>query len=195
MTSLVKSLQQSLNTTTLSDMIRVRTSEEVYLLLDCSGSMDTRMANGKSRENGLHETVKEITKERSDVKMIAFGGRDGGAYVVSHIPASGGGTPLHAAIDLAKAKECGRCVVISDGCPDSVQAAMESAKRFGGRIDVVFVGNAGEYGEAFLKELAESTGGTEFHGDLGVPKELGGKIMGLLGEAEEIDAPKGAIQL
>lgn len=194
MSNLIKSLQQSLNATTLSDMIRVRTSEEVYLLLDVSGSMDSKMANGKSREVGLQETVKEITKERP-VKMIAFGGRDGGAYLVTAIPSSGGGTPLHLAIDLAKQKECGRCVVISDGCPDSVSAAMEAAKKFGGRIDVVFVGNPGEYGEEFLKQLAESTGGTEFHGDLGVPKELGGKIMGLLGEASDDEEPKGAIQL
>jgi hypothetical protein len=123
--------------------------------------------------------------------MIAFGGADAycgqGAYVTTGVPRPTGGTPLHDAIDLARKQECGRVVVISDGQPDSQRLALDSAKAFGGRIDVVYVGDPGDLGEEFLRKLAESTGGTEFHGDLSEPKQLGGRIAGLLGAAQDDD--------
>jgi hypothetical protein len=56
---------------------------------------------------------------------------------------------------------------------------------FGGRIDVVYVGNPGDYGSKFLASLAEASGGTSFDGDLSEPKELVGAVVGLLGAAEE----------
>lgn len=180
MADLVRSsLDKSLRAKTLSDLVRVRGGEEVYLLIDVSGSMDDDMKNGKSKINALREVVADI-KQRRPVKMIAFGGSDGGAYQVQSIPDAAGGTPLHLAIDLAKRLNVSRCIVISDGWPDNTQAALDSAKAFGGQIDVVYVGNPDDQGERFLKLLAEQTGGTEFHGDLSQMKELVGQIMGLL---------------
>lgn len=176
---LKKSLEKSLRVTSLSDLVRVKTGEEVTLLLDVSGSMGDHLRNGKTRIEGLREVVQGIQSKRP-VKMIAFGGSDGGAYDVTSIPFAAGGTPLHSAIDLAKLKGVPRVIVISDGIPDSPSASIASAKAFGGQIDVVYVGDPGERGEEFLKSLAESTGGTEFHGDLSEPKSLTGKIMGLL---------------
>lgn len=187
MSDLVRSkLSQSLGVKTLSDLVRAKASESVTLLIDVSGSMDATMRNGKTRHRGLCEVVSTIQKER-EVKMIAFGGVDDGAYEVSSIPSPGGGTPLHRGIDLAREKGCGRAIVISDGCPDSTTMALESAKTFGGRIDVVFVGNPGDFGEDFLRKLAEATGGTEFHGDLSEPKQLGNRIAGLLGNGSDDD--------
>lgn len=189
MTSLVhKKLSQTLKVNSLSDLVRAKVGDEVLLLIDCSGSMGDTMRNGKQRIAGLRDTVKEI-KAKRDVKMIAFGvgGAEGGVMEVRDVPDPSGSTPLHTAIDRARTVGAGRVVVISDGCPDSTTAAMEAAKKFGGRIDVVFVGNPGEYGEAFLKELAEATGGTSFDGDLSEPKQLSGSIIGLLGTGSDDD--------
>lgn len=190
-------LEKSMNIKSLTDLVRVRSTETAFLLIDVSGSMKETMRNGKERITALREVVADIQKN-SPTKMIAFGGHDGGAYMTATVPNAGGGTPLAEAIRLAKTQNIGRAVVISDGMPNNAQDAMTAAKEFGGRIDVVFVGDPGEPGEAFLKELAEMTGGTEFHGDLSQPKELGAKISGLLGSGDDDDDDedeKGAIQL
>lgn len=180
MSDLVRTqLSKTLAIKSLNDMVRAKTSEAVFLLIDVSGSMRTTMRNGKRRIEGLRNVVGDIRQGR-EVKMIAFGGESDGAYHVSSVPEPTGGTPLHSAIDLARTSEAGRVVVISDGVPDDQSAALDSARTFGGRIDVVFVGNPGEAGERFLKILAESTGGTEFHGDLSELKQLSSAIVGLL---------------
>lgn len=193
-TDLVRSkLERTLQVKSLTDLVRVRASEEVFLLLDISGSMQTTMRNGKQRLEGLREVVSEIGSGRA-TRMIAFGGSDGngGAYIVSGVPArAAGGTPLTQAIDLARTQNAGRAIVISDGQPDNASSAMEAAKRFGGKIDVVFVGDPGDYGESFLAGLAKVTGGTEFHGDLSEPKALTSKIMGLLSADNTMDADDG----
>ena len=182
-----KKLERTLQVKTLTDFVRAKNQEQVYLLIDVSGSMRDTMRNGKERIDGLREVVKGIQEERRTL-MIAFGGSGTGSYgdnpqgvrVVSSVPNAGGSTPLTQAIDLARTQNAGRVIVISDGMPDNPTTALEAAKRLGGRIDVVFVGDPGEYGEAFLKQLAEATGGTEFHGDLSEPKKITGGIVGLL---------------
>lgn len=180
-------LEKSIAVRSLKDLVRVRTSDKIFLLIDVSGSMHSTMRNGKQRIDALREVVRDIKSKRTDVRMIAFGGREGSAYEVQAVPDAGGGTPLRQAIDLGKKLEAGRAIVISDGEPEDPLGCLESAKTFGGQIDVVFVGDPGERGEEFLRRLAEATGGTEFHGDLSAPKELSGKIMGLLGAAEDTD--------
>jgi hypothetical protein len=188
--ALVKSLSKSLQVKSLADLVRVRTSENVYLLIDCSGSMNDHLRNGKTRINGLRDVVKDIQSTRS-VRLIAFGGRDRSSFepigFVESVPDAGGGTPLTQAIEFARTHKAGRAVVISDGMPDDSRGALDAAREFGGQIDVVFVGNPSEFGEAFLKQLAEATGGTQFTGDLSQPKELSAQIAGLLNGAVEDD--------
>lgn len=182
---LVKQLSKSLTLGSLNDLVRVRQDTNIFLLLDCSGSMGSIMRNGKQRMAGLRETVKDIQAEK-EMRMVQFGfGHEPG--FISSIPDASGGTPLHLAIDFGKNNGAGRAIVISDGCPDDERLAMESARNFGGRIDVVFVGDPGERGEFFLKQLAEATGGESFTGDLADPKKLVGQVMGLLGAGEASD--------
>lgn len=190
-TSLARTnLEKSLKASTLDDLVRVKTSEHVFLLLDCSSSMNERMRNGKKAIEALRDVVKEIQSQRP-VQMVAFGPDYEGRTVafVGSVPAAAGGTPLDDAILFAKQENAGRIVVISDGCPNSQGAAMEAAKMFGGQIDVVYVGDPGDYGSVFLKALAESTGGTEFDGDLSEPKALGGAVVGLLNGDVDPNAP------
>jgi hypothetical protein len=108
---------------------------------------------------------------------------------ITEIPdALGPSTPLAEAIDMARENGYAKAVVISDGIPDDRFAAMEAARRFGGRIDVIFVGNPGEAGSMFLDELATATGGRRFEGDLADVKEITGAVVGLLnGETMEED--------
>lgn len=188
----VANFGKTLAAATLDDLVRVKTSDYVFLLLDCSSSMNSKMRNGKKRIAGLRDVVKEITAQRA-VQMVAFGPSNDEGRVVffcGAVPAPAGGTPLHAALEFAKEQNAGRVVVVSDGCPDSPQAAMDAAKAFGGQVDVVFVGNPGDYGSNFLAELAAITGGTAFDGDLSEPKTLGGAVIGLLDG--EVEAPAAA---
>lgn len=183
--TLAKQLSKSLQTGSLADLVRVRQEQNIFLLLDCSGSMGSRMKNGRSRMQGLRETVSSIQSEK-EMRMVQFGVGDESTFITS-IPDACGGTPLHQAIIFAKTNQAGRAIVISDGAPDSENAAMDAARSFGGRIDVVFIGDEGEHGEMFLKRLAEATGGESFTGDLSDPKQLAGKIIGLLGSGEADD--------
>lgn len=180
---LVKDLKTSLRAGSLADLVRVKQLENVFLLLDCSGSMSSGMPSGKRRIDGLRETVKSILTERS-LRMVQFGCGYEPSFI-EQIPDPEGGTPLDKAIIFAKTNNAGRAIVISDGQPDDQGRALEAARQFGGRIDVVFVGYPGEAGEFFLKRLAESTGGESFTGDLSVPKALAGQVMLLLGDGDD----------
>lgn len=190
--SLLKSLGKSLQSGSLSDLVRVQQDQNIILLLDVSGSMGDPMRDRDGRNvgpkiKGLRDSVRGIQSER-EIPMVAFPFPwNGDGKYVTEIPNPGGGTPLHEAIDFAKVEKAGRAIVISDGEPDDRQRALQSAKDFGGRIDVVFVGTPGSSGEEFLKMLAEATGGESFTGDLSDPKQLTSKVLGLLGSGEADD--------
>jgi hypothetical protein len=132
--------------------------------------------------------VRDIQQQRP-TPLIGFGLREhrGEVGFISSIPAPFGGTPIASAINFAREQNFGRAVVISDGSPtESTHECMDAAARFGGKVDVVFVGDPGDPGAEFLLKLAESTGGTSFTGDLSEPKELGAGVIGLLtGEVAE----------
>lgn len=185
MTSLVKSLTQSLQASSLSDLVRAKQDQNIMLLLDCSGSMGCGMDNGRSRMDGLRETVDLLQGERR-MRMAQFGYGYSPSFI-ERIPEPDGSTPLAEGIDLMRTAGAGRVIVISDGHPDDRHRALESARRFVGRIDVVFVGDPGDPGEAFLRELASLTGGDSFTGDLGDPKLLSSRIMGMLAPPSEDD--------
>lgn len=180
-----KQLDRTLQISSLSDLVRAKQSTNVHLLIDVSSSMNEKMRNGKSKIEGLREVVTDIQKQRK-TQMIAFGGE--GVFTTTSVPTPNGGTPLMEAIDFARAQNVGRLVAVSDGIPNDPVGALEAAKRFGGQIDVVYVGDPGDGGEEFLKRLARETGGTEFHGDLSEPKQLSKGVIGLLnGDVDDDD--------
>lgn len=187
---LAKMAEKSMQIKSLKDLVRVRSNENPVLLLDCSGSMDAFMRNGKRRIGGLREVVRDLQVKKV-TPMIAFGPRFDNALeptqsaypdcgFVTDVPNPAGDTWVNRAIDMAAEHGFGRIVLISDGGPNDRHLAMESARRFGGRIDVMYVGDPGDGGSFFLDELAQLTGGTRFEGDLSEPKELTGAIVGLL---------------
>jgi hypothetical protein len=211
-------LEKSLRAKTLKDLVRISDTDNPNLLLDCSGSMNERMRNGKKRIEGLRAVVQNV-QAKKPTAMIAFGPtfgfneskdpnvfnpyeddapKDGDRYVlpemrvvdfVSEVPEPQGGTPLHLAIDFARQKGVGRLLLISDGQPNDMALAMTAARNFGGKIDVVYVGDPGDMGSIFLDDLAKATGGQRFEGDLTDVRELENTVIGLLtGEVmEEVD--------
>lgn len=197
--ALMRLASKSVEVKSLRDLVRVRTSENPVLLLDLSGSMSMSLRNGKSRQDGLREVVTGLQAKRT-TPMIGFGMDNRSTHplevgitplvgFITEVPESlGPSTPLAEAIDMARENGYAKAVVISDGIPDDRHAAMEAARRFGGRIDVIFVGNPGEAGSMFLDELATATGGRRFEGDLADVKEITGAVVGLLnGETMEDD--------
>ncbi len=204
---LVRVASKSLEVNSLTDLVRVRTNENSVLCIDVSLSMKDHMRNGKMRIDGLREVVTQI-QSKKPTQMIAFGLNPslhptdpeaafrgefspGGKSTdfVTEVPDAQGGTPMHEAIDLARTSGFGRCVVISDGSPNDRSLAMDAARQFGGRVDVIYVGDPGDAGSFFLDELAKATGGQRLEGDLSEVKEISGAIVALLGGEvlEEVD--------
>jgi hypothetical protein len=101
-------------------------------------------------------------------------------FVEVTLPDADGGTPLGPAIAWCKAQGATHLVVVSDGAPDSEPRALQAAKAFGGKIDVIYVGPPGSRGEHFLKELAAMTGGSAETISLREPKQLTSQLRGLL---------------
>ena len=175
--ALRKQLEQSLESSI--DKL-AREHEVVMLLLDTSGSM----AGEPIRQ--LRKVV-DVIKAEGHVPMIAFGGPyDAQVRFVDVIPEPDGGTPLHIAIPFAKEYGATRLVVISDGMPDLAEQCLIEADKFGGKIDVMFIGSEGDMGSKFLEELAKRTGGIRREGSLKDPNQLAGQVILMLeGDVEE----------
>jgi uncharacterized protein YegL len=173
----ITKLEKALEAKTLDALVAAASQEDAFLVMDCSGSMaGSPLAN-------LKKVVDDI-RTQAEPQMVAFAGgywEGGNCFMVGDVPAdAGGGTPLGEAINFAKANGATRIVLISDGCPDDREAAMNAAMLFLGRIDVVFIGAAGSAGEAFLDKLARATGGSRFTGDIGETKKLSAVVAGFL---------------
>jgi hypothetical protein len=179
-------LEDTLDATSLRSLARA--AEVVMLAIDTSGSMATMdLPNGKSRIDGLREVVTNI-KATGSVPTIAFGGPyDAQVRFVDEVPAPDGGTPMHLAIPFAKQYGATRLVMVSDGQPDLVDATLDAARTFGGQIDIVYVGPEDRSASTFMNELARITGGTTFSGSLADPKQLSGRIIGLLEGPKDAD--------
>jgi hypothetical protein len=190
---LVKKLEQSLTLGGLDEL--VRQSEVVMLLIDTSSSMSLSVSSeysyvGKSRIDAMREVVADVKKE-GHVPMIAFGGEyDAQVRFVDDVPNGAGGTPLHLAIPFAAQYGATRVVVISDGHPDLTEQTIEEVKRFGGRVDIVYVGPPNDPGEKFLQQLAVMSGGQQFWGDLKEIKQLAARVIGLLSGNVAADEPR-----
>ncbi len=186
---LVRRQLESTDLDSLSSLQRDHGADNPFLAIDESGSMEEKMGReGKRRIDGLREVVAQL----QGVPMIAFGGHEGSeARFVDRVGEPGGGTPLHQAIDLARVYGATRMVVISDGLPDDSTRALEAARQFGKKIDVVFVGDVnstdGRIGSKFLDELARATGGTRIEESLNDTKKITGKVVLML--EGEVAAP------
>jgi hypothetical protein len=162
----------------------VRGARRSLMLVDCSGSMDSYIVKtGERRIDALRKVVATI-RETQNVPVAAFGTDYGDVVVVDTIPEPCGSTPVHSAIDFGKAQGATHLVLVTDGYPDSQDAAFAAAARFGHPIDVFYVGDGRDSGAAFAQELARRTGGTCSINDMSAPKELAGKVVLMLGDGQ-----------
>lgn len=187
-TSALDRLKRTAQRSSLDDLISARTKRSL-LLVDCSGSMDMRVKSGERRIDQLRKVVDKL-RSTNRVPLAAFGiSTHTEVGLVDVVPEPSGGTPMHLAIEFGRSLEANHLIVVTDGCPDSPQLTLDAAKRFGGQIDVFFIGDEGDHGAKFCAELARVAGGkygvTDLAGDGGT-KQLAAKIVALLGDGSEV---------
>ena len=141
----------------------LRSAGSAVLMLDVSGSMC-----GQPFED-LKKAVKTLKEEFNDqVRWVAFADK----AVLDHdvdddldkaAATCGGGTSYVPAFELLIESnmngeiDLGKLIIISDGCPWDTEKSRKKILELGCIVDVIYIGTGDE---AYLKELAESTGGT-----------------------------------
>jgi len=153
------------------------------VLCDVSGSMAAKDSRGGlSRYDVLLQELGQLQSNLpGKLAILAFS--DSCIFVPGgEPPFMGSGTDLAAALRFAKVADGvgATFLVISDGCPDDQQEALDVARTFKSRIDSIFVGpeNNRESGREFLARLATASGGKTLVADR--LKELGAKAQQLL---------------
>ena len=141
----------------------LKTAGSAVLMLDVSGSM-----SGQPHED-LKEAVKTLKEKFSDqIRWVAFADR---AVLDDTVDNDldkaeifcGGGTAYVPAFELLKKAHeegkinLGKLIIISDGCPFDTEEAKRKILELGCVVDVIYIGGGNE---DYLRELAESTGGT-----------------------------------
>jgi Mg-chelatase subunit ChlD len=173
----VDRLNKSLAKSSLDDFLNA--GRQSLLLVDCSSSMSAYIRTGGTRIAALRKVVDDL-REQSPVPVAEFSGR--GVRVVDSVPAPQGGTPLADAIEFGTREGANHLVVVTDGCPNSEEAAFDAARRFANVIDVFYIGDGNDRGARFAEELAKLTGGVAHLNDLSDTKKLSAQVAGLLGD-------------
>lgn len=131
----------------VAQQLQARTSPTQCLLLDCSSSMDEDCGNGQRKIDAL----KEIVCEFPCTRQFSFG-----STCVECAPTkASGSTNMAEAFYTIKTHKIEHCVLITDGLPNSEEAALREAA--GLTIDILYVGPPPP--PAFLGRLAKATGG------------------------------------
>jgi hypothetical protein len=155
----------------------------VAILADVSSSMDER-AGSRRKADVLGEALVTLWPELPAARLIAFGSTAREVDSPADLPAPSGGTALHLALDAAAAHRPGRTVVISDGRPDSEDAAIAAADGVPGVIDVIYCGpDSDAQAIAFMHRLARKGGGRVVVRDIAreARPRLAPALRGLLG--------------
>lgn len=163
------------------DLASVIANVEVVIMLDTSGSM-----NGEKYERAKAALAKVQERFEGKVLVISFGSSVD--ICLKGIPASadGGSTPLTEALHMAKQFDGTgvRFIIISDGIPDNMVSAEETAKTFTDKIDTIFIGSDFDtVGIDFLRRIATGHSGNKVD-----PKLLADRIMGFLTDGSSSNA-------
>lgn len=149
-------------------VIKERAPEElehrIGIVFDDSGSMHgSKLANAKL---GVEEFLRSCNKDNTAVTIYPMNAT--GLKLNTNLPATavfakgincGGGTPLLNTLKRMRNENPSltRAIVFSDGQPDNPNFSKFGVNRdWGLVVDTVFIGS---YGEEFMRELAEITGG------------------------------------
>lgn len=155
---------------------------DVVIVVDTSGSMGANDSRGgKSRYSVACEELAALQKSLpGKIAVIAFS--DDVQFCPSGIPEFfQDGTNLTKALKFVKVADVPdmRFILISDGEPHDEQSALEEAKKFKNRIDVIYVGpEERPSGRQFLERLSKATGGVSVTADKA--QELAASVTRLL---------------
>lgn len=150
------------------------------VIADLSSSMSSPAFGGKSRYACLQEA---LTPYLGQIQVLAFNNHVWEVDADS-LPSPNGFTAMHLAFEEAIKLTPIHVLVISDGCPDSKEAAIKAAEVLAKKrvIDVMYIGPKNQAAEMFMQQLAELGRGryTNFEIDKGAPALLETKIGQLL---------------
>lgn len=140
---------------------------EIVVLMDCSTSMlieDDPSFNFQNTSSRYKKACNQLAKLQSEnpgkVCLISFS--DHQEFSPSGIAKwPNGSTDIAGALSFIKPVDGLDCklILISDGEPDSDQAAMNQAKTFKSKIHCIYIGPENGPGSIFLKRLSAVTGG------------------------------------
>ena len=156
--------------------------DKIVVLADVSGSMSTRDNGSREKKTRFQLLTEALATIPEGVIIIAFS--DEAAEVTkATLRIDGGGTAMHLGIRAAVKHSPIRTVIISDGEPDSEDAARRAIEELTGIVDVVYCGDPKDLrASEFLQSLAKAgAGGFYKTGDeIDVRKQLPAVIAGLL---------------
>lgn len=158
------------------------TTHNRFVLADVSGSMAEMAGNYTSKIELLKKALSDSSLDWSTQQLVVFGSFPEKISHPSLLPHPAGGTALHTALDFIAPSQPIHILVISDGQPNSRDAALKAADAISGKIDVIYIGPDDDF-EAirFMYELAGRTGGRVVVNDLRkIPKQLPATIQKLL---------------
>jgi hypothetical protein len=155
----------------------ITAKRNTVFLLDVSGSM-VEVVDGKRKIDHL----REVMREYADMKKVSFSE----TVFEDTIPEPRANTDMALGFTYLLAQPPRRVVLVSDGVPDSEETAEEAALKLKCPVDIIFIGQKGSRGEAFMKRLAQMTGGAEFTAEttIGFREQLAEGIRGMLPEAK-----------
>jgi len=151
------------------------------LLLDVSGSMDEGIG-GVRKIDRLRESVRDVIDRFPSLPVYVF---SHSCYRVqpNSIPEPQTDTNLPEAFRVVGYRK--HIILVSDGLPQEPEASIQEAVSRRHRVDIIYIGPGDDIGEAFMRRLAQATGGREFTISTAEflragSKELARKIAGFL---------------
>lgn len=185
MTQLVKKQEQGIQS--LSDKIKtglvemkaekqsVKAQQGTIFLLDCSGSM-SESVDGRSKI--LH--LEDVMRDYQAVRKVGF---SDSVFAWQQGIRPAGNTGMALAFRHLQSQKPEKVVLVSDGCPDNEEDAIHEAVALHIPVNIVYIGEKGDRGEAFMQRLATATGGKTFTAETHKPqfvKQLSHAIAGYL---------------
>src|SRR6266850_4022097 len=153
---------QTLNASLADRIKQHRQSTGTFLLLDCSSSMGRVLSGNDRAIDKLRRVARQLRADAPTLRQVIFPGTEDGddaREIQQDIPEPRGLTPLAEAILYSADHGAVHLIVVSDGMPNSTTRTLEAAQRARCKIDVCFIGNPGDIGERFLRDLAAQYGG------------------------------------
>lgn len=138
-------------------------SVDAILLLDISASMQaTDCPNGQERYTVACDEMRRLQRQLPG-KLAVIEWATGHAFVPGGVPSppEGYSTCMDGVLQFVKVADGTgiKIILISDGEPDSEDDTLNVARTFTSKIDTIYIGPEGGRGAAFLRRLADATGG------------------------------------